>query len=141
RGLPCAVVRLGLGPGASEAVCRDARYAALDDVDADVVALAHHRDDQAETALLGLLRGGGTRAIGGMAWRRGRYVRPLLDVGRDEVRAWAASRGLAWRDDPTNARPDFLRNRVRHELIPLLEALRAGSVTALARGAGHAAED
>lgn len=130
-----------LGPHASEAACRQARYAFLDALDVDAVALAHHARDQAETALLGLLRGGGTRALAGMAWRRGRYVRPLLDTGADEVAAWAVHAGLAWREDPSNASPRFLRNRVRHELLPLIEDLRPGAVDALARGAGHAAAD
>ncbi|MCB9681564.1 MAG: tRNA lysidine(34) synthetase TilS [Alphaproteobacteria bacterium] len=139
--LPVQRVRLHLGAGAPEAACRDARYAVFADLDVDRVALAHHRDDQAETALLGLLRGGGTRALAGMAWRRGRVVRPLLGVGRDALHQWACSEGLVWRTDPGNLGADHLRSRVRHELLPLIEALRPGSAAALARGAGHAAAD
>lgn len=140
-GLGCTVVRLELGEGASEELCRRARYAALDALPVDRVALAHHRDDQAETALLALLRGGGTRAIAGMSWRRDRYVRPLLDLSRAELEAWARPSGVVWREDPTNTSPRFLRNRVRHELIPLFEALRPGAREALARAATHAGED
>lgn len=140
-GLDCTVVTLSLGEGASEDLCRAARYAALDALDVDHVALAHHADDQAETALLALLRGGGTRAMAGMPWRRGRYVRPLLDRPRASLEAWAASRGLSWREDPTNRSPRFLRNRIRHELIPALEDLRLGAREALARAATHAGED
>ncbi len=140
-GLDCQTVTLSLGPSASEDTCRQARYAALDALDVERVALAHHADDQAETALLALLRGGGTRAVAGMAWRRGRYVRPLLDRPKAALSAWASSRGLSWREDPTNAEPRFLRNRVRHELIPALDALRGGAREALARAATHAAED
>lgn len=140
-GLDCTVVTLALGEGASEDACRQARYAAFDGLRVDIVALAHHADDQAETALLALMRGGGTRAVAGMAWRRGRYVRPLLDRPRSALEAWAASRGLSWREDPTNTSPRFLRNRVRHELIPALEGLRPGAREALARAATHAGED
>ncbi|MCB9666021.1 MAG: tRNA lysidine(34) synthetase TilS [Alphaproteobacteria bacterium] len=139
--LPLRRGREALGEGASEDACRRARHAFLDGLDVDVVALAHHADDQAETSLLGLLRGGGTRALAGMAWRRGRLVRPLLGVRRAELEAWAAHAGLVWREDPTNASPRYLRNRVRGELLPLLEALRPGATEALARGAGHAAAD
>lgn len=140
-GLGCQTVTLALGQDASEDRCRQARYAALDALDVDRVALAHHADDQAETALLALIRGGGTRAVAGMAWRRDRYVRPLLDRPKARLRAWADARGLAWREDPTNAEPRFLRNRVRNELIPALEGLRGGAREALARAATHAAED
>lgn len=140
-GLACVRVDAALGAEASEADARSARLAAFDGLDVDRVALAHHRDDQAETVLLGLLRGGGTRAVAGMAWQRGRLVRPLLDVSRDQLRAYATDRRLTWREDPTNASPRFLRNRIRHELLPWIEAARPGAGAALARGAGHAAED
>ncbi len=119
-GLACVVARLDLGEGASEDTCRRGRYAAFAALDVDRVALAHHRDDQAETALLALIRGG---------------------VSRAELAAWAEARGLRWRDDPTNDSPRFLRNRVRHEVIPLLDGLRAGAAEALARAATHAAQD
>lgn len=141
HGLPCTVATLTLGEGASEGRCREARYRVLDGLDTDVVALAHHRDDQSETALIGLLRGGGTRAIAGMAWVRGRYVRPLLDISRARLRTYAADRSIPWREDPTNSDLRHLRNRVRWEVLPLLEDLRPGCRAALARGAAHAAED
>src|SRR5690606_1606362 len=108
---------------------------------ADRVAVAHHRDDQAEPLLRQLLRGAGTRGMAGMGWRRGRVVRPLLGIGRDELRAYATARDLRWVEDPTNADPRYLRNRVRAELLPLLEALRPGAARALARSAEHAAAD
>lgn len=140
-GLPVFRADRALGEGASEAACRRARLAVLAAVDAEVVALGHHRDDHVETALIGLIRGGGTRALGGLAWRTGRRVRPLRDTPRDALRAWARARGLDWREDPTNDDPRFLRNRVRHRLLPVVEALRGGAVAGLARGAGWAADD
>ena len=141
RGLACHRVDLDLGAGASEARCRDARYAAFASLDVEVVALAHHRDDQAETVLIRLLRGAGSRGLAGMPHRRDRYVRPLLDLPGADLRAHAVQHGLAWREDPTNTQLHFLRNRVRHQLLPLLEELRPGAAAVLARSAGLAAED
>lgn len=140
-GLGCTVARHGLGAGASEEACRDARLAVFAALEVDVVALGHHQRDQVETALLGWLRGGGTAAQGGMAWRQGRWVRPLLDTPPAALDDWAAARGVRWREDPTNATPRFARNRVRHEVLPLLEAVRPGAEAAMARGARHAAAD
>ena len=121
-------------------MCRRARYTRLDALATDVVALAHHRDDQAETVLVNLLRGTGAGGLEGMAWKRGRYVRPLLGVSRADLGAWAAHRGLLWRDDPTNLSDRFLRNRIRREVLPLLEDVREGAVEALARSATLAAD-
>jgi tRNA(Ile)-lysidine synthetase-like protein len=140
RGLPCVVRRLQLGP-ASEALLRDGRYAAFADLDVDRVALAHHREDLAETVILQLLRGAGTAGLAGMRPVRDRYVRPLLGVGRDELRAWAQHRGLAWREDPTNADLRYTRNRIRAEVLPLLERVRPGAVRAIARSAAIVAKD
>lgn len=140
-GLACHRATLCLGPGASEAACREGRYGVFQTLPVDRVALAHHRDDQAETVLLRLLRGAGTAGLAGMAPRRGRYVRPLLGLRRSDLERYAAEHALTWREDPTNASPRHLRNRVRHELLPLLEALRPGATATLARSATHAAED
>ena len=134
-GLPCSVHTLSLGEGAGEAALREARYAVFDQLDVDVVALAHHRRDQAETLLMAALRGHGTLGLGAMRAHRGRYVRPLLAEPPQALSAWALHRGLTWREDPTNQDPSFLRNAIRHRLLPLLEELRPGAVDALARSA------
>lgn len=88
--------------------------------------LAHTADDQAETVLLKLLRGAGTRGLGGMepcVRVNGLIiVRPLLDVRRDVLRGWLRSYQLAWREDQSNQDPRFLRNRLRREVMPLLAA-------------------
>jgi tRNA(Ile)-lysidine synthase len=139
-GLACARRTLALGRSASEATCRDARYAVFAGLDVDRVALGHHQRDQAETLLLAALRGGGTRALAGMPWSDGRHVRPLLDVDDAAIDAWAAGRGLGWREDPTNADLRFLRNHLR-QVMPALLALRPGAQAALARAAGHLADD
>jgi tRNA(Ile)-lysidine synthase len=142
----------GSGSGGVEAAARTARYAALDSAagvepPAAAVLLGHTREDQAETVLLGLARGSGTRALAGMAARAGIYRRPLLDLPREVVVAAAAEAAAAdprlepW-SDPHNADGGFARVRVRHEVLPVLEsALGPGIVEALARTAAQARED
>lgn len=92
-----------------------------------VIALAHQADDQAELVLLRLLRGSGSEGLGGMslvgrsqAAPAIRLIRPLLEVSRERIVAFAGKAGIAFREDHTNANPLFLRNRIRHELLPLL---------------------
>jgi tRNA(Ile)-lysidine synthase len=127
-------------PGGPEAAARSARYEALESAasrtGAVAVLLGHTLDDQAETVLLGLARGSGARSLAGMASRRGRFLRPLLPVRRSATRAACAALGLRPWDDPHNADPRFARARVRHEVMPVLEAaLGPGVAEALARTA------
>jgi tRNA(Ile)-lysidine synthase len=107
-----------------ETAGRAARYAFFAEARAhfaaDVVALGHTRDDQAETFLLRLLRGAGPRGLASMHPRNGWIVRPLLDCRRAELRAYLAARGATFRDDATNADSAIPRNRVREELLPQL---------------------
>jgi tRNA(Ile)-lysidine synthase len=91
------------------------------------VALAHHADDQVELFFLRLLRGAGGGGLGGMKWqspspvdRRISLVRPLLDFSKAELEQIARENRIRYREDATNSSPDFLRNRIRHELLPLL---------------------
>jgi tRNA(Ile)-lysidine synthase len=109
-----------------EAAARHERYAFLrrvaGETGAELIAVAHTRDDQAETLLLHLLRGAGSRGLGGMRPRSGDLLRPLLEVSRAQVLEHLRGRGLTWREDPSNADPAFTRNRVRHELLPWLES-------------------
>ena len=89
---------------------------------ATAVALAHHGDDQAETVLMRLLRGSGMTGLSGMAYRNARgYVRPLLDITRPDIEQYLRGRGLEWREDASNSDTAYLRNRIRHQLLPLLE--------------------
>jgi tRNA(Ile)-lysidine synthase len=102
------------------------------------VATAHTADDQAETVLARLLRGGGPAGLAGIlpVVRDGTVVRPLLEVRRAELRAWAAARSLTWREDSSNLDRRFLRNRLRQELIPQLERdYNPGIVTVLSHTA------
>ena len=129
-----------------EAAGHRARYALFERVagrERDArVATAHTRDDQAETYLMRLIRGAGPAGLAGIRPRSGRVVRPLLQVSRRELRAYLAARGQPFREDETNRDPAVTRNRVRHELIPFLEARFSPSVVdALASGAAIARAD
>lgn len=120
-------VRVDHRPGRSfEAAARTARYAALDGaaraVGARRIALGHTAADQAETVLMRVLQGAGPRGLAGIPVRRGRLIRPLLEVERPTILAYLAAEGLPWVEDPTNQDPKLLRNRIRHELLPLLAA-------------------
>jgi tRNA(Ile)-lysidine synthase len=123
--------------GSLQQAARRARYRALagaaQGCGADHVATGHTRSDQAETVLLRLLRGAGARGLGGIPARRGRYVRPLIDRSRREVLEYLAEGGVAFLEDPSNTSPRFLRNRVRRELLPVIEALAPGAEPRLAR--------
>ena len=128
------------GNGGPEAAARSARYEALEAsarrTGAVAVLLGHTLDDQAETVLLGLARGSGARSLAGMPARRGLFRRPLLPVRRSVTRAACTGLGLTPWDDPHNADPRFSRARVRHDLMPVLEAtLGPGAAEALARTA------
>jgi tRNA(Ile)-lysidine synthase len=127
--------------GGPEGAARTARYDALrdaaDELGADVVLLAHTRDDQAETVLLGLARGSGARSLAGMAPTAGLLRRPLLEVPRSTTAAACIASGLRPWHDPHNDDPQYRRVRVRHEVLPVLEeALGPGVTEALARTAG-----
>ena len=107
-----------------ETAAHDARYdflrAAARTLGADRIALGHTLDDQAETVLLRLIRGAGSRGLAGMYPRHGLFIRPLLDVRRQQVLDFLGERGLTWREDPSNADRSIPRNRVRADLLPLL---------------------
>jgi tRNA(Ile)-lysidine synthase len=93
----------------------------LTSLQADVVALAHHADDQAETVLDHFLRGSGLRGLAGMRWKNGHNIRPLLDVTRQDIETYAHAEGLKYVTDITNTDERMKRNRIRHTLIPLLQ--------------------
>src|SRR5206468_320015 len=102
-------------------------------LEGNVVALGHTRDDQAETFLLRLVRGAGPRGLAAMHPRHGFIVRPLIDCRRGELRAYLDEQHVSYIDDETNADVTIPRNRVRAELLPLLESrFNAGIVDVLA---------
>lgn len=129
-----------------EAAARQARYAVLtemaDRFAALTVALGHTRDDQAETVVMGLTRGGGGRALAGMRPRFDGFRRPLLTITRKQTEAVCRDEGWAFWSDPHNEDPRYLRARVRHRVMPVLDAeLGPGVVDNLARTAEQLRED
>lgn len=125
---------------------RQARICFLDGVrgryGAAAVVLAHHADDQAETVLMRLLRGSGMSGLAGMTYRNARgHVRPLLDVSRADIEQYLRHRDLKWCEDASNSDTSFLRNRVRHELLPLLAEYNPAIRSCLASTASLLAAD
>src|SRR5207237_5468320 len=118
-------------------LCRDLNF--------NTVATGHTEDDQAETVLLWLLRGAGAGGLSGIPVMRdltnGRIIRPLLQVSREQVLAYLASRHLSYRVDSSNASVQYRRNRIRHELLPLLKSYNPRIVEGLARSAAVLAAD
>ena len=145
RGLGCAQVRVlavdVVGAGGLEAAARRARYRALRSVGAPVL-LGHTLDDQAETVLLGLGRGSGSRSLAGMRAWDPPWGRPLLAVRRSLTQEACRALGLRPHHDPHNDDPGFTRVRLRHEALPLLEeVLGGGVIDALGRTATQLRED
>ncbi len=141
-------VRLGKRGNVQEAA-RRARFAFFADLakehGARTIVLAHHRGDQAETLLLHLLRGAGLSGLAGMrpvAEQEGvRVVRPLLGTSREEIERYADRRGIAFREDATNAGTRYTRNAVRHELLPHMAAYNPRIEERLAELAARCAEE
>jgi tRNA(Ile)-lysidine synthase len=115
--------------GSVEMAARAARHdffrRVLEQTGANAIALAHHRNDQAETVLMRLLSGSGLEGLGGMDYRAEpspgvTVIRPLLDATRDQITAFLVRHKLAWREDATNRDPAMLRNRIRHRILPSL---------------------
>jgi tRNA(Ile)-lysidine synthetase-like protein len=123
-GLPFVYDEAGLGAGAGEAAARTARYDFLHGVrraaGARAIVTAHHRDDVLETAVINLVRGSGRKGLTALGSRPD-LERPLLRVPKSYVIAYAKDQGLAWREDSTNQDTDYLRNYVRHRLLPRLD--------------------
>lgn len=133
----------GLEAPGFEDRARSARRAffrsAMDEVQADALLLAHHRDDQAETVLMRLLRGSGTLGLGGMRplvpFGRGVLLRPFLSLGRQDLQSALLRSGQSWREDESNASPCCLRNRLRLQAMPLLTACQPSASLHLAQTA------
>lgn len=144
--VPCYVYRARLNGDNVQAEARAIRYSFFAEVAGKVgaasVVTAHHRDDQAETLLLHLFRGTGPVGLAGIPARRPLapgsnviVVRPLLNVGRSEIEAYARARDLAWREDASNREADYRRNVLRNEILPLIEQHFGGATGRVARTA------
>ena len=146
--VPLTVVRVEVPRGSGEgleAAARRLRHGQFARCDADFLALAHHRDDQAETVLLNLLRGSGLAGAAGMLAERAQgdgplLLRPLLDLPRALLDDYAVAQALTWIDDESNDDTHFRRNFLRRELMPRLQQKFPGAQRALARAAAHFAE-
>lgn len=130
-GVPFECVRVTVErntPDGLEAAARRARHAVFARAAADWIVLAHHRDDQAETLLFNLLRGAGLKGAAAMQEASGRLLRPLLEVGRAEIAAYAQARRLAWIEDESNADIRHSRNFLRHRILkPLAQRFPAAT--------------
>lgn len=147
--LPLMVYRAVPPEHSGEDWARQVRYGffreAMADSGAQAIALAHHRDDQAETFLLHLLRGAGLDGLCGMAKESRvlgvRVVRPLLDMTRQELRDILTAAGIPWREDGSNRDTKYLRNALRRELLPMMERLAPGAAGRIATAAALLQED
>jgi tRNA(Ile)-lysidine synthase len=124
HGLPFVYDKAALGPDASEAAARHARYEFLEKVrtqaGADAILTAHHLDDVTETAIHNILRGTGRKGMSSLGNRAG-IVRPLSHLPKSKLQGYAQANGLKWREDNTNAQTKYRRNYIRHQLIPTLQ--------------------
>lgn len=127
-----------------EAAAREARYQAMMQQDADVVVLAHHQDDQAETLLLQLLRGSGVEGLAAMPihgnWLQKPILRPLLEVPRSALETYAQENRLVWINDESNLDTRFDRNFLRHQVFPAIAPRFSAYRTTLSRAAENLAD-
>jgi tRNA(Ile)-lysidine synthase len=147
-GLPCTLGEVDVAELARaeqrslEEAARSARYHFLREVaQGKLIAVAHHADDQVETLLLHVLRGSGLSGMVGMPPRQHDIIRPLLEVRHAQTVAYCQEHGIEPLEDLSNTDPRFLRNRIRHELVPLLQSLNPGFDSTLLRNAGVIAVD
>ena len=141
RGVAFTSVRVKVPRGESlEAAARDARYRVFAALPADHVALAHNLDDQAETVLLQMLRGAGVKGMSAMPVIRDSILRPLLEIPRSEIEAYARRRKLEWIEDESNADVYYDRNFLRHRVLPVLAERYPAYRRTLARASRNLAE-
>lgn len=143
--VPCVVRSAEIGGGNVQEEARRERYAlaeaVMDKCGLEVIATAHTADDVAETVLLNLARGSGLRGLSGIPPVRGRVVRPLIEIRRAEILAYLSLLEQPYRTDQTNLTPKYARNRVRLEVLPILEELYPGAAGNMARSAALLRED
>lgn len=127
-----------------EMAARDLRYAWFEErrkaLAASAICVAHHRQDQAETLLLNLIRGTGIRGLAGMHYKNGFIVRPMLDVNKHDIEDYLKHLKQEWVDDSTNFQRDALRNSIRLDILPLLQQLNPQAIKNIALAARHMQE-
>lgn len=123
--------------GGIEDAARFLRYVefekALKKVEADYILTAHNRNDYYETVLMRLFQGSDSESLGGIAEIRGKFIRPMLDISRTEIEDYLYAKGISWRKDASNAELSYLRNKIRHTLIPVLNTVFDGWQTGLSK--------
>ena len=128
-----------------EMAARELRYAWFEELRQqlgyDKIAVAHHADDQLETFFINLLRGAGIRGLKGMQRVNGNIIRPLLDKSREEIHQYAIENGIKWREDHTNAETQFLRNKIRHELLPVIDGISKEGRASILKSISHLASE
>ena len=128
-----------------EMAARELRYAWFEELrqqlNYDYIAVAHHADDQLETFFINLLRGAGIRGLKGMQPVNGHIIRPLLDFSREEIHQYAIENGIQWREDHTNAETQFLRNKIRHELLPVIDGISKEGRASILKSINHLASE
>ena len=124
-----------------EMAARELRYSWFEELrqqlNYDYIAVAHHADDQLETFFINLLRGAGIKGLKGMRPVNGHIIRPLLDLSRADIHQYAIENGLTWREDHTNAETQFLRNKIRHELLPVIDSISKEGRASILKSIGH----
>jgi len=130
--LPCFIERIAFdlhaqkGKSSLQVAAREERYRLLGEtaqrLGSDKIALGHQADDQGETVLMRFLTGAGPEGLAGIPPVRQKYIRPLIEVGREEIVSYARDLKLSWAEDESNTKPVYLRNRIRHSLIPYLQS-------------------
>ena len=134
-------VSIAAGTGTTlEEAARNERYRIFDAIKADKIALAHHMNDQAETVLFNLIRGTGIRGLRGIMPVRDRYIRPLLCLDRQEIEIFCRTNGICYRHDATNDDTGLSRNRIRHNVIPELEAINDSAIEHICDSAAELSE-
>ena len=127
-----------------EMAARDLRYTWFDELvnsDFDKLALAHHADDQIETFFINLLRGSGIKGLKAMQPCNGMYIRPLLWASREEIKQFAIENGIQWREDSTNSDTLYLRNKIRHDLMPVFDSIKTESREKILESVNHLASE
>lgn len=128
-----------------EMAARDLRYAWFEELRQqlgyDYIAVAHHADDQLETFFINLLRGAGIRGLKGIQPVNGHIIRPLLNISRVEIQQYAEEHQLQWREDHTNAETLYLRNKIRHELLPVIDSISKEGRASILKSMSHLASE
>ena len=127
-----------------EMAARELRYAWFNDMinaNGYLLALAHHADDQIETFFINLLRGSGIKGLKAMQPCNGKYIRPLLWASREEIKQFAIEIGIQWREDSTNSDTAYLRNKIRHDLMPVFDSIKPEAREKILESVNHLASE